>query len=334
MKYKSIAVIYGGDSSEWEISCKSGEFVASNIDSSKYDVYEIFARLGTWQLVSYNENNNGRILLEESKIEVDKNDFSIVLNGKKVKFDFAYIMQHGTPGENGLLQAYFEMLNVPFSTSSSFVSAMNFDKQTCKFYIYPLDYVKCAKDAFIRKGQDINEDEIIEKLGLPIFVKPTIGGSSFGITKVKTKEELIPAIDFAYTESDTILLESEIIGRELTDAVFYDGKENVALPVIEIITENDYFDYEAKYQGKSQEVCPANIPIELKEEIQQVSKKLYSHLDCAGLVRFDYIYSNDGLYFLEVNNIPGMTSASLVPQMVRAAKIEMKDFLSSIIENS
>ena len=332
--YKKIAVIYGGDSSEWEISCKSGRFVAGNIDSEKYDVYEILARFGSWKLISYNKNNRGRVELAERNIEVDKNDFSIMIDEEKIAFDFAYIMQHGAPGENGLLQGYLEMLNIPFSTCSSFVSAITFDKQSCKQYVYPVDYVKCAKDIYVRKGQEINTDEFVEKLGLPLFVKPTVGGSSFGISKVKNKEEILTALDYAYTESPTVILESAISGRELTDAVYFDGKALVSLPVIEIISENDYFDYEAKYEGKSKEVCPAKIPSSLCDEIQEVSKKLYKHLNCSGLVRFDYISAEDGLYFLEVNTIPGMTSASLVPQMLKAENLEIKDFLSIIIENN
>lgn len=334
---KKIAVIYGCDSSEWEISCRSGEYTASRIDGSKYDVYEIFARFGSWKLVAYRKMNSVRIPLEEAlRPEIDKTDFSVVISGEKVKFDYAYIMQHGTPGENGLMQGYLEMLDVPFSSCSSFVSAITFDKFSCKSYLKDADFVKCAKDLFIRKGDDMQKlaVEAVDKLGLPMFVKPTDGGSSFGVTKVKKAEDFVPAVEAAFEEGKTLIAEAFIKGRELTDAVFFDGKELVALPVIEIITENEFFDYDAKYNGKSQEVCPADLDQDTTSLIQEVSKKIYNRLGCSGLVRMDYILAEDGLYFLEINTIPGMTSASLVPKMVRTAGLDMTDFLTAIIENS
>ena len=196
--------------------------------------------------------------------------------------------------------------------------------------------MKCADDMFFRKGEIAEGLAIkaVERLGLPMFVKPTDGGSSFGVTKVKTVEDFDPAVNNAFAEGKTIMAEAAVVGRELTCAVYFDGNKNVALPVIEIITENEFFDYEAKYQGLSREVCPAEIPDSLRDKIQEVSRKIYAHLGCAGLVRVDYICSGEDLYFLEVNTIPGMTSASLVPQMVRAAGISMTDFLTTIIENS
>lgn len=335
-KYKTIAVIYGCDSSEWEISCRSGEFTASRIDGREYDVFEIFARFGRWQLVAYRKRNAIRVILPEPRPEIDKTDFSVILEGEKIKFDFAYIMQHGTPGENGLMQGYLEMLGIPFSSCSSFVSAMTFDKFSCKSYLRDVDYVKCADDMFIRRGEDLEAQAAaaVEKLGLPMFVKPTDGGSSFGVTKVKTPEDFVPAVEYAFSEGKTILAEKFIPGRELTDAVYFDGKDVVALPVIEIISENEYFDYDAKYNGRSREVCPAEITDEMTAVIQDVSKKIYARLGCSGLVRMDYILAEDGLYFLEINTIPGMTSASLVPKMVKTAGMDMTDFLTGIIENS
>ena len=245
-------------------------------------------------------------------------------------------MQHGAPGENGLMQGYLEMLGVPHSGCNAFVSAITFDKFSCKSYLKDVDFVRCADDIFLRKGETITglAEQAVQKLGLPMFVKPTDGGSSFGVTKVKTPEDFDKAVEYAFSEGNMLIAEAAITGRELTCAVYYNGVENVALPVIEIITENEFFDYEAKYNGHSREVCPAQIPDTLRDEIQEVSKKIYSHLGCAGLVRVDYISSEDGLYFLEVNTIPGMTSASLVPQMVRAAGMSMTDFLSTIIENA
>ena len=336
MKYNKIAVIYGSDSSEWEVSCRSGEFTASRIDGAKFDVYEIFARFGLWTLAAYRKKNSMRVVIPEGeRPAIDKNDFSVTVAGEKVKFDYAYIMQHGTPGENGLMQGYLEMLGVPHSGCNAFVAAMTFDKFSCKSYLKDVDFVKCAQDMFIRKGESLEglAEKAVQKLGLPMFVKPTDGGSSFGVTKVKTVEDFDKAVEYAFSEGNMLIAESAVVGRELTCAVYYNGKEYVALPVIEIITENEFFDYEAKYNGHSREVCPAEIPDSLRDEIQEVSKKVYAHLGCSGLVRVDYISSEDGLYFLEVNTIPGMTAASLVPQMVRAAGLDMTDFLTTVIEN-
>ena len=334
---ENIAVIYGSDSSEWEVSCRSGEFTASRVDGSKFNVYEIFARYGKWSLAAYRKKNSMRVVIpEDQRPQIDKTDFSVMIGESKVKFDYAYIMQHGTPGENGLMQGYLEMLGVPHSGCNAFVSAITFDKFSCKSYLKDVDFVKCADDLFLRKGESVEglAQKAVEKLGLPMFVKPTDGGSSFGVTKVKSVEDFDKAVEYAFSEGNMLIAEAAIVGRELTCAVYYNGKENVALPVIEILTENEFFDYEAKYNGHSKEVCPAQIPDSLREEIQETSKKIYAHLGCSGLVRVDYICAEDGLYFLEVNTIPGMTAASLVPQMVRAAGMDMTDFLTTVIENS
>ena len=337
MDLNNIAVIYGSDSSEWEVSVRSGEFTASQIDGEKFDVYEIFARFGKWVVKAYRLKGQERVLIpEEERPEVCKTDFSAVVAGAKVKFDYAYIMQHGTPGENGLMQGYLEMIGVPHSGCNAFVSAITFDKFSCKSYLKDVDFVKCAKDIFMRKGESVEgmAEQSVEKLGLPMFVKPTDGGSSFGVTKVKTVEDFDAAVEVAFSEGQMLIAEAAVVGRELTCAVYNNGKKNVALPVIEIITENEFFDYEAKYNGHSREVCPAQIPDSLRDQIQEVSVKIYEKLGCEGLVRVDYISSEDGLYFLEVNTIPGMTSASLVPQMVRASGMSMTDFLTTVIENS
>lgn len=335
--YLNIAVIYGSDSSEWEVSCRSGEFVASRIDGTRYNVFEIFARFGKWTLVACRKKDSMRVIFPENgRPEIDKTDFSVSVNGEKVRFDFAYLVQHGTPGENGLMQGYLEMLGVPFSSCSSFVSAMTFDKFSCKGYLRNVDFVKCAEDVFMRRGDSLAsfEEEVSSKLGFPVFIKPTDGGSSFGVVKVKNREEIASAVSEAFSEGNTIIAEKYIPGRELTCAVYFNGVGNVALPVIEIITDHEFFDYDAKYNGFSKEVCPAEISDSLTAGIQDASKKIYERLGCSGVVRVDYILSDDGLYFLEVNTIPGMTSASLVPKMVRTAGMDMTEFLSEIINNS
>ncbi len=337
-KYKVIAVIYGSDSSEWEVSCRSGEYTASCIDGATYDVYEIFARFGRWELAAMRRRNSMRVPFPEgSRPEVDKTDFSVRVLGEKIRFDFAYIMQHGAPGETGLMQGYLEMLGIPYSGCSAFVSAVAFDKYACKCYLQGVEGVKLAAFDFIRRGMQDEESfsaRLLERLRLPLFVKPTTGGSSFGITKVKTADALPEAIRFAFSEGDTVIVEEGITGRELTCAVYFDGTCVQALPVIEIVTENEYFDYDAKYNGRSKEICPAPIPDDMAAEVQEASRRIYTHLGCKGVVRMDYIRAEDGLYFLEVNTIPGMTSASLVPKMVRTAGLDMTAFLSTVIENS
>ena len=337
-KYKSIAVFYGSDSSEWEVACRSGEFVASRLDESLYDVYQIFARFGKWQLVAYRKRNSMRVAFPEgARPEVDKTDCSVSVLGEKIKFDFIYIMQHGQPGENGLLQGYFEMLGIPYSGCDAFVSAVAFDKYACKSYLRDVDFVRCAPDAFVRKGSDLEAfaDKVSARLKYPVFVKPTNGGSSFGITKVRRREDLVSAVNYAFAEGPMVIVEQGIPGRELTCAAYFDGTGVRALPAIEIVTENDYFDYDAKYNGHSSEICPAPISDEELAVLQQTTCRIYSQLGCRGIVRVDYILTPEGeLTFLEVNTIPGMTSASLVPKMVRAAGMDITDFLTQIIENS
>ena len=337
-KYQSIAVIYGSDSSESEVSCRSGEFTASRIDEFRYDVYEIYARFGDWKLVAMRKANSMRQSFPEgAQPEVDKSDFSVVVLGEKIKFDFAYIMQHGAPGETGLLQGYLEMLGVPHSTCSAFVTTVAFDKFSCKSYLRETEIVKLAPDALIRKGEDVEEfsARTVARLGLPLFVKPTSGGSSFGITKVEKPEDLPAAIRYAFPEGETVLVEAAIpCEHELTCAAYRDGAEVKTLPVIEIIPTTGWFDYDAKYNGLSREVCPAQIPVVLAERVQETTRAIYRRLGCKGLVRMDYISAPDGLYFLEVNIIPGMTNASLVPKMIRAAGISITDFLTTIIENA
>lgn len=336
-KFQKIAVIYGSDTSEWEVACRSGEFVASRIDASEYDVYQIFARFGVWELVAYRKRNSMRIAFPEAaRPQVDKSDFSVSVLGEKVKFDFAYIVQHGAPGENGLLQGYLQMLGVPFSSCDSYASTIAFDKYACKAYLRGNELVKFAPDALVRRGQDLDAfcAKVNATLKYPVFVKPTQGGSSFGVTMVKTPDELRDAVEFGFTECASVMVEQGVTGRELTCAAYFDGKDVKALPLIEIVTHNEYFDYDAKYNGNSDEICPAPVPEDVRETVQNATCSLFKDLGCKGVVRMDYIFTEDGLFFLEVNTIPGMTSASLVPKMVRTAGIDITDFLSTIIESN
>ncbi len=322
MAKKSVAVIYGGNSSEHQVSIQSGKNVAANLDRERYDVYEILIKGKSWTLIA----RNGE---EMEPAEIDKTDFSAA----GVHFDVAFIMIHGTPGENGLLQGYFEMLEIPFTTCNAFVSNIAFDKYSCKRF---LDFagVKFAKDCYIRKGRPYSPRSIVAQLGLPLFIKPTNGGSSFGVTKVKSMEEIEPAVERAFLENDAVMAEETIVGREVTNGIFTDRGKIVNLPVTEIVTEREFFDFEAKYQGLSKEICPAPLPPHITEQIQQMTTHIYTFMGCSGLVRMDYIIKGEEIFFLEMNMVPGMTPMSLIPAQVRAAGIEIKEFFTALIESA
>lgn len=322
MAKKSVAVIYGGNSSEHQVSIQSGKNVAANLDRERYDVYEILIKGKSWTLIA----RNGE---EMEPAEIDKTDFSAA----GVHFDVAFIMIHGTPGENGLLQGYFEMLEIPFTTCNAFVSNIAFDKYSCKRF---LDFagVKFAKDCYIRKGRPYSPRSIVAQVGLPLFIKPTNGGSSFGVTKVKSMEEIEPAVERAFLENDAVMAEEAIVGREVTNGIFTDRGKIVNLPVTEIVTEREFFDFEAKYQGLSKEICPAPLPPHITEQIQQMTTHIYTFMGCSGLVRMDYIIKGEEIFFLEMNMVPGMTPMSLIPAQVRAAGIEIKEFFTALIESA
>lgn len=322
MAKKSVAVIYGGNSSEHQVSIQSGKNVAANLDRERYDVYEILIKGKSWTLIA----RNGE---EMEPAEINKTDFSAA----GVHFDVAFIMIHGSPGENGLLQGYFEMLEIPFTTCNAFVSNIAFDKYSCKRF---LDFagVKFAKDCYIRKGRPYSPRSIVAQLGLPLFIKPTNGGSSFGVTKVKSMEEIEPAVERAFLENDAVMAEEAIVGREVTNGIFTDRGKIVNLPVTEIVTEREFFDFEAKYQGLSKEICPAPLPPHITEQIQQMTTHIYTFMGCSGLVRMDYIIKGEEIFFLEMNMVPGMTPMSLIPAQVRAAGIEIKEFFTALIESA
>lgn len=322
MAKKSVAVIYGGNSSEHQVSIQSGKNVAANLDRERYDVYEILIKGKSWTLIA----RNGE---EMEPAEIDKTDFSAA----GVHFDVAFIMIHGTPGENGLLQGYFEMLEIPFTTCNAFVSNIAFDKYSCKRF---LDFagVKFAKDCYIRKGRPYSPRSIVAQLGLPLFIKPTNGGSSFGVTKVKSMEEIEPAVERAFLENDAVMAEEAIVGREVTNGIYTDRGKIINLPVTEIVTEREFFDFEAKYQGLSKEICPAPLPPHITEQIQQMTTHIYTFMGCSGLVRMDYIIKGEEIFFLEMNMVPGMTPMSLIPAQVRAAGIEIKEFFTALIESA
>jgi D-alanine-D-alanine ligase len=319
---KTIAIAAGGDSSEFEISVKSAQEVGK-ILSSGYIVYIIVIRGTSW----YWEDKKGRYH------NIDKNDFSLLCDGQRIKFDGVFIAIHGTPGENGLLQGYFDMMGIPYSSCGSFCSALTFNKQACKLFLKEYG-ILMAKGIQVRNEETFDQAYIIDQIGLPCFVKPNDSGSSFGVAKVKTIEELVPAIENAFKESNTILVESFMNGREIACGVLKTKDKMIVLPLIEIISKNEFFDYEAKYTpGKSEEIAPADISPSITTEIQRISKFVYELLGCKGIVRVDFIIVGDKPFFIEINTVPGMTKESLVPKEAAAAGISLEELYSMAVEN-
>lgn len=319
---KTIAIAAGGDSSEFEVSAKSAIEV-SNVLSSRYFTYIIMIKGTNW----YWEDPKGRYF------SIDKNDFSLRTDDMKIRFNGVFIAIHGSPGENGYLQGYFEMLDIPYTSCSAFCSALTFNKQACKLFLR--DYrIPMAKAKLIREGDEIDIDAIIKTIGLPCFVKPNDSGSSFGVTKVKKKEELTLAFENAFRESDEVLIEAFMNGREVACGVVKTRSKAIILPVTEIISKNEFFDYEAKYTpGRSQEITPADLPEKVTDKIQKLSSEIYDLLGCNGIVRVDFILINLKPYFLEINTVPGMTKESLVPQQAKAAGIHLEDLYSMVVED-
>ncbi|NQU51967.1 MAG: D-alanine--D-alanine ligase [Bacteroidetes bacterium] len=319
----NIAVIAGGDSSEFVISVKSGANVFNAVDTLKFNPWLIQMKGKEWAVFQ----NDKKVA------EIDKSDFSFQLNGEKISFSFAYITIHGTPGEDGILQAYFELFKIPYSTCNVHSSSLTFNKWFCNNYLRSYG-VKMANSIKISKDEKINAAEIIEKLGLPIFIKPNAGGSSFGITKVKTLDEVEPAIEKAWKESNEALLEQFIDGAEFTCGLVKIGEDKIVFPVTEVITDNEFFDFEAKYTpGVAQEITPARLPKDLFEKCQFISSEIYDFCECEGIVRIDYILKDNEFYFLEVNTTPGMTSTSFIPQQIAAMGLTLKEIISRIIDD-
>ena len=319
---RTIAIAAGGNSSEFEISVKSaGEL--DKILSSKYITYIINIKGSNW----YWEDKKGRYH------NIDKNDFTLLTDDNKVRFDAVFIAIHGTPGENGLLQGYFDMMKIPYSSCNAFCSALTFNKHACKLYLK--EYGISVADAILMRSECPNNPlEITKKIGLPCFVKPNDSGSSFGVTKVKKNEDFPGAVRTAFRESNEVLVESFIEGREVACGVAKTKSKSIILPVTEIISKNEFFDYEAKYTpGKSEEVTPANLPMNLTHEIQSLSSRIYDTLGCKGIVRVDFIIKGDKPYFIEINTIPGMTEESLVPKQAAAAGISLSELYPMVIED-
>ena len=321
---KNIALITGGTSSEYVVSLNSAVNVAAALDSSKYNVYQVVISRDGWLV-------QGAGVCD---LVLDKNDFSFKLNGQKTNFDAAFIVLHGSPGEDGLLQGYLQMLGIPFTTGNALSMSLSFSKNTCNNYLRPLG-VPMAKSKMLRKGQAYNAEAITAELGLPCFVKPNNAGSSFGVSKVKHANELEAALNKAFKEDKEVLVESFLNGRELTCGIFKSDEHRLVMPVTEIVSKNEFFDYQAKYTPEFvSEITPAQIPDSLRNEVQAITEQVYDALNCHGIARADFIAVGDQPYFLEINTVPGMTSASLVPQQIREMGLSQTQVFDWVLDDA
>ena len=302
---KKIAIVAGGDSSEHDVSLRSAAGILSFLDKEKYDA-EI--------------------------VELHGSDLKTL--SRLVDYDFAYITIHGTPGENGLLQGYFEMMHIPYSCCGVLAAALTFNKYACNHYLHAFG-INIAKSILLRKGkvpEDI-ENQVERELGFPCFIKSNVGGSSFGCTKVKERDKVIPAIERAFEEGDEVICESYLKGTEVTSGVYKTATKAVAFPITEVVTKREFFDYDAKYNGQVDEITPARVPNSLRDRVQAMTLKIYDIIGARGIIRTDYVLIGDEIYLLEVNTTPGMTATSFIPQQVRAAGLDIKDVLTDIIED-
>ncbi len=321
---RTIAIVGGGDTSEFHVSLRSAQGIYSFIDKEKYTLYIVQMHGLDWHVQ----------LPDGTTVSVDRNDFSFQFDGRKVTFDFAYITIHGTPGEDGRLQGYFDMLHIPYSCCGVLAASLTYDKFACNQYLKSFG-VRIADSLLLRRGQTISDDDVIEKIGLPCFIKPSLGGSSFGVTKVKTRDEIQPAIAKAFDEAQEVVIEAFMDGTELTCGCYKTRQKSVVFPITEVVSHNEYFDYKAKYNGESDEITPARIPDELRDRVQQLTSAIYDILGARGIIRVDYIVTaGEKINLLEVNTTPGMTATSFIPQQVRAAGMDIKDVMTDIIENA
>ena len=324
---RTIAIVCGGDSSEHDVSLRSGQGLYSFFDKERYDIYLVDVKGTDWHVAL----DNGET------IEIDKNDFSFVKDGKHVYFDYAYITIHGQPGENGVMQGYFDLIHLPYSTSGVLVEALTFDKYVLNNYLRGFG-INVADSILLRRGEEYDEDAIAERIGMPCFVKPAADGSSFGVSKVKNADQLAPALRVAFMESNEVMIEGFLDGTEISQGIYKTTEKTVVLPATEVVTSNEFFDYDAKYNGQVQEITPARLSLETAEEVAKTTSRIYDILHANGIIRIDYIISKDKdgkdkVNMLEINTTPGMTVTSFIPQQVRAAGLDIKDVLSDIVEN-
>ena len=322
---KKIALVTGGFSGEATISYKSAVTIYNHLDKEKFDVYKIDINPSGW----FYEDERG------SRFEVDKNDFSVVAGKDKLTFDAVFIGMHGTPGEDGKLQGYFDMLRLPYTSCSAATSALTFNKRYT-VAVAAMANIPVANSVHLFKHSDYNLDVILSTLKLPLFIKPNNGGSSIGMSKVTQAEELEEALQKAFKEDDQVLVEEMISGREFTVGVFKSKGEIIVLPITEVISKKDFFDFEAKYQGASTEITPAEMDVSWKERVENAARKIYEVFNCNGVVRIDFIYNaqEDRPYMLEINTVPGQSEASIIPQQVRAMGWTLDDFYTRLIEDA
>lgn len=326
---KRIAILCGGDSSEYGVSMRSGAGLYSFFNKERYDVKLVEVKGLDWQ-VHLNDTDRAKI---------DLNDFSYTVDGEKRGFDYVYITIHGAPGENGVMQGYFELLHIPYSTSGVLVEALTFDKFVLNNYLRSFG-INVAKSILLRKNDKNRptDEEIIAELGLPCFIKPTADGSSFGVSKVKSVADIAPALEMAFGQNDEVMVEAFMDGVELAQGCFCVNGKTTVLPATEIVSENEFFDYDAKYKGQVQEITPARLSPETAARVAEETERIYNILHCNGIARVDYIITkdaegNDFINMLEINTTPGMTATSLIPQQVRAAGLDISEILASIVEN-
>ncbi len=318
---KNVAIAMGGYSSEYRISINSGNVVYKNLDREKYNPYRVHILQKEWFVIGENDE----------PYPINRSNFTVTIDGKLITFDCVFNTIHGTPGENGLLQAYLELLDIPQTSCDFYQSALTFNKRDLISVLKPYG-IKTAVNYFLNKGDEVEPDEIVEKVGLPCFVKANKAGSSFGITKVKQKEDIIRATKFAFKEDDEVIIESFLDGTEVSVGVIMYNGEITALPVTEIVSENEFFDYEAKYLGKSQEITPARISEEQTKKVQEIAKLIYKKLKMKGFSRSEFIFHNDEPHFIEMNTNPGLSEASILPQQAQAAGITLPELFGNAIE--
>ena len=324
---KKIAIVAGGDSSEYVVSLRSAQGIWSFVDHSKYETSIIVIKGTEWKMVQY----DGQQYDFDQTWPVDREDFSVVKDGVKLTFDFAYIIIHGTPGENGILQGYFDMIRMPYSCCGVLAAALTCSKFTCNRYLSTFG-IPVAKSILLHVGEEVDTEQCVKELGLPVFVKPNAGGSSYATTKVKTPEELQPAIADAKREATgEVIIESFMQGTEVTCGCYTSRDGLRALPITEVVSKKEFFDVDAKYNGAVEEITPARISDEMTQKIQALTRRIYGYVGAKGIIRVDYIIIGDTPHLLEVNTTPGMTATSFIPQEVRAAGLDISDVMDDVI---
>ena len=320
---KKIALIAGGDSSEWKIALEGAALIEQVLDADKYDVYKIVLHDGRWTYTAP----------DGATTELDRNDFTLTLGGRRIRLEYALILIHGTPGEDGRLQGYLDMMRIPYSSCGFVTSVITFDKAACKRALHGAG-LNMAREILLDRHSQVDPDEVIGRLGLPLFVKPNASGSSFGVTKVKTREQLLPAVEAAFAESDHVLMEECIDGREISCGVMIAGGKEYLFPITELVCQSEFFDYKAKYQGFSKEITPADLDERTVKKVNAMTLAAYKKLNCRGVVRIDFIVRDGEPYFIEVNTIPGMSAHSIIPQQAAAMGMSMSELFDLIIEET